>query len=209
MASSPGGTAAKFDHIFKVLLVGDSGVGKSSLLVRFTSDQFDDLSPTIGVDFKLKMMDVDGSRLKLTIWDTAGQERFRTLTSSYYRGAQGIIFAYDVTRAETFKSLSELWMNEVGMYATIPEAIKMVVGNKVDKERDRQVTTEEGKAFARQHGCLFIETSAKNNVKVAQAFEELVRKILETPQLMQDSSSAGPGLNLRSEREQQSSCCSL
>ena len=74
MATSPGGTAAKFDHIFKVLLVGDSGVGKSSLLVRFTSDQFDDLSPTIGVDFKLKMMDVDGSRLKLTIWDTAGQE---------------------------------------------------------------------------------------------------------------------------------------
>ncbi|KAJ7289993.1 hypothetical protein O6H91_Y299200 [Diphasiastrum complanatum] len=84
-------TGAEFDHLFKILLVGDSGVGKSSLLLRFTADTFDDLSPTIGVDFKLKLMNLSGKRLKLTIWDTAGQERFRTLTSSYYRGAQGII----------------------------------------------------------------------------------------------------------------------
>jgi len=199
-----------FDHLFKVLLVGDSGVGKSSILMRFTSGDFDDMSPTIGVDFKLKMLDVDGKRMKLTIWDTAGQERFRTLTSSYYRGAQGIIFAYDVTRPETFHSLSELWMHEVDMYATIPDAIKMVVGNKVDREKERRVSREEGKAFARQHGCLFIETSAKSNVKVAQAFEELVRKILETPQLVQDASSAGTGINLNRQGDEESrsiNCC--
>ena len=129
--------------MFKILLVGDSGVGKSSILMRFTTeDCFDDMSPTIGVDFKLKMFDLEGKKLKvrhdflalcyppstdplprrpfslcivaqLTIWDTAGQERFRTLTSSYYRGAQGIIFAYDVCRKETFRSLQDLWMSEV------------------------------------------------------------------------------------------------
>lgn len=96
------------------------------------------------------------------------------------------------------------------MYATIPDAIKMVVGNKVDREKERRVSREEGKAFARQHGCLFIETSAKSNVKVAQAFEELVRKILETPQLVQDASSAGTGINLNrqgDEESRSSNCC--
>ncbi|QDZ26010.1 small rab-related GTPase [Chloropicon primus] len=203
------GGGGGFDHLFKILLVGDSGVGKSSILMRFTTeDCFEDMSPTIGVDFKLKMLDLDGKRLKLTIWDTAGQERFRTLTSSYYRGAQGIIFAYDVCRKETFRSLQELWMNEVDMYSTIPDAIKMVVGNKVDLQ-DRQVTKEEGKNFARQHGCLFIETSAKENIKIAQCFEELVRKMLETPQLVEDYNSASKGINLRQEREasEGGGCC--
>ena len=168
--------------------------------MRFTTDNtFEDMSPTIGVDFKLKMLDVDGKRLKLTIWDTAGQERFRTLTSSYYRGAQGIIFAYDVCRRDTFRSLQDLWMNEVEMYSTIPDAIKMVVGNKVDKQDDRQVTKEEGKSFARQHGCLFIETSAKENTRIAQTFEELVMKMLETPQLVEDYSNHKAGINAREE----------
>ena len=202
-------SSSSFDHLFKILLVGDSGVGKSSILMRFTTDNFEDMSPTIGVDFKLKMLELEGKRLKLTIWDTAGQERFRTLTSSYYRGAQGIIFAYDVTRKDTFKSLQELWMSEVDMYSTIPDAIKMVVGNKVDRSQDRQVTKEEGKAFARQHGCLFIETSAKENVKIAQTFEELVLKMLETPQLVEDS-HRGKGINLQQQRDSDASsggCC--
>ena len=88
--------ARAYDHLVKILLVGDSGVGKSSLLARFISDSFDEQGPTVGVDFKLKHVDVDGTRLKLTVWDTAGQERFRTLTSSYYRGAHGVVFVYDV-----------------------------------------------------------------------------------------------------------------
>ena len=99
----------------KVLLVGDSGVGKSSLLLRFTTDDFEELSPTIGVDFRLKFVRVDGKKVKLTVWDTAGQERFRTLTSSYYRGAQGIVLAYDVTRRETFENLMDIWLREVEM----------------------------------------------------------------------------------------------
>lgn len=188
MASST--SQGDFDYVFKLLLIGDSGVGKSSLLLRFTSDSFDDLSPTIGVDFKLKLMTIGGKRLKLTIWDTAGQERFRTLTSSYYRGAQGIIFVYDVTRRETFTNLSEIWAKEVDLYSSNQDCIKMLVGNKVDRENERVVTKQEGIALARQLGCLFLECSAKTHVNVENCFEELVLKILDTPNLLQDSASA-------------------
>jgi Ras-related protein Rab-18 len=182
--------SAEFDHLFKVLLIGDSGVGKSSLLLRFTSDTFDDLSPTIGVDFKLKMMSLQGKRLKLTIWDTAGQERFRTLTSSYYRGAQGVILVYDVTKRETFTNLSDIWLKEVERYSTNQDCIKMLIGNKVDlEESQRVVTKREGIAFARQHGCLFLEASAKTSINVQRCFDELVQKILDTPSLTADTSS--------------------
>ncbi|KEH35599.1 small GTPase family RAB protein [Medicago truncatula] len=126
-------TPQEFDYVFKLLMIGDSGVGKSSLLLCFTSDSFENLSPTIGVDFKVKYFTIDGKKLKLAIWDTAGQERFRTLTSSYYRGAQGIIMAYDVTRRDTFTNLSEVWAKEVDLYSTNQDCIKMLVGNKVDK----------------------------------------------------------------------------
>lgn len=194
MASPIQGEAAapNFDHLFKLLLIGDSGVGKSSLLLRFTTDTFDDISPTIGVDFKLKMMTMKGKKLKLTVWDTAGQERFRTLTSSYYRGAQGIILVYDVTRRETFTNLSDIWLKEVDMYSTNEDCVTMLVGNKVDKEAQRAVSRDEGVAFAREHGCLFLECSAKTRVNVQQCFHELVQKILETPRLLgEDKSQAG------------------
>eukprot|EP00899_Mesostigma_viride_P017262 jgi/Mesvir1/25537/Mv01783-RA.1 len=138
------------------------------------------------VDFKLKMLTLDGKRLKLTVWDTAGQERFRTLTSSYYRGAQGIILVYDVTKRESFNHLKEIWLQECEMYSTNPDCVKMLVGNKVDKESERQVTREEGAAFARSQACLFLECSAKTRVNVQQAFEELVHKIIDTPGLLQE-----------------------
>lgn len=178
----------EFDYLFKLLLIGDSGVGKSSLLLSFTSETFEDLSPTIGVDFKVKYVTLGGKRLKLAIWDTAGQERFRTLTSSYYRGAQGIIMAYDVTRRETFTNLSEIWAKEIDLYSTNQDCIKMLVGNKVDKESERAVTKKEGINFAREYGCLFIECSAKTRANVQQCFEELVLKILETPSLLAEGS---------------------
>jgi len=195
-----------FDHLLKVLLVGDSGVGKSSLLMRFTADAFDESSaPTIGVDFRLKFINIQDKRLKMTIWDTAGQERFRTLTSSYYRGAQGIIFAYDVTRRETFESIEDIWMKEVDMYSTVDDAVKMVVANKVDKEEEREVSIEEGQSFARKHGCLFVETSAKANTAVGQAFEELVLKVLETPSLLNSTNSTR--LNVGGQNSASSSSC--
>ncbi|XP_047982636.1 ras-related protein RABC1 [Salvia hispanica] len=210
MASSSG-EAPEFDYLFKLLMIGDSGVGKSSLLLSFTSDAFEELSPTIGVDFKVKHVTLGGKKLKLAIWDTAGQERFRTLTSSYYRGAQGIIMVYDVTRRDTFTNLSDIWAKEIDLYSTNQDCIKMLVGNKVDKESERVVSKKEGIDFAREYGCLFIECSAKTRVNVEQCFEELVLKILETPSLLAEG-LAGNKKNIFKQKppessDASSSCC--
>lgn len=119
----------------KILIIGESGVGKSSLLLRFTEDNFDpEQTLTIGVDFKTKRLNIDGSRVKLAIWDTAGQERFRTLTPSYYRDAQGAILVFDVSSYATFSKL-EMWLNELETYSTKNDIIKMIVGNKIDVVR--------------------------------------------------------------------------
>lgn len=202
----------EFDYLFKLLMIGDSGVGKSSLLLRFTSDSFEDLSPTIGVDFKVKMVTIGGKKLKLAIWDTAGQERFRTLTSSYYRGAQGIIMVYDVTRRDTFTNLRDVWAREIDLYSTNQDCIKMLVGNKVDKESERVVTKKEGIDFAREYGCLFLECSAKTRVNVEQCFEELVLKILDTPSLLAEGSAGVKRKNIFKQNQPQadaaaSGCC--
>ena len=131
-----------YDHIFKILLIGDAGVGKSSILLRFTDDAFEEhLASTIGVDFKVKTVTIGGSTVKLTIWDTAGQERFRTLTSSYYRGCHGVILTYDVNDRQTFTNLKQ-WLEEVDMYSTSQSSAKMLVGNKIDVG-GREVTVEE------------------------------------------------------------------
>jgi Ras-related protein Rab-18 len=175
---SSSGQSHSYDLSFKILLIGDSGVGKSSLLVSFISNTSDNLAPTIGVDFKIKLLTVDGKKLKLTIWDTAGQERFRTLTSSYYRGAQGIILVYDVTRRETFTNLSDVWAKEVELYSTNQDCVKILVGNKVDRESDRAVSRDEGIALAKELGSMFLECSAKTRENVEQCFEELALKVI-------------------------------
>ena len=187
---------SSYDHLVKLLLIGDSGVGKSSLLLRFTDDDYTDgMSPTIGVDYKQRIMSHAGKRLRLTLWDTAGQERFRTLTASYYRGAHGIVFVYDITRRESFANLSEVWLREVTMYCTVPDAVRLVVGNNTDLDAQRAVTRAEGIAFARQHGCLFLEVSAKSRLNVKEAFTELVSRICESPTLLEDE-PAGRGVRL-------------
>uniref|UniRef100_UPI00358E5FDD ras-related protein Rab-18-like n=1 Tax=Myxine glutinosa TaxID=7769 RepID=UPI00358E5FDD len=194
----------------KILIIGESGVGKSSLLLRFTDDTFDpELAATIGVDFKVKTITVDGNKAKLAIWDTAGQERFRTLTPSYYRGAQGVILVYDVSRRETFTRLGT-WLNELETYTTRSDIVKMLVGNKIDKE-SRELDRSEGLRFARKHSMLFIEASAKTCDGVACAFEELVEKILQTPGLWQSRSQAsGLSIGSRNGESETGSCyCSL
>ncbi|XP_065634297.1 ras-related protein RABC2a isoform X3 [Quercus suber] len=135
------------------------------------------VSVLLGVDFKVKLLTIGGKRLKLTIWDTAGQERFGTLTSSYYRGAHGIIL--------------DVWAKEVQLYSTNQECIKILLGNKVDRENERVVTREEGLALAQEHKCFFLECSAKNRENVRQCFEDLTQKlqILEVPSLLENGSS--------------------
>lgn len=162
---------AEHDYLFKLLLIGDSGVGKSCLLLRFADDMYTDTYiSTIGVDFKIRTIPLDGKVVKLQIWDTAGQERFRTITSSYYRGANGIIVVYDVTDRESFANVKQ-WLHEIDRYAS-GSVHKLLVGNKIDLEKKRVVSTQEGKEFADSIGIEFIETSAKMADKEANNVEE-------------------------------------
>uniref|UniRef100_A0A2K5E2D9 Ras-related protein Rab-18 n=1 Tax=Aotus nancymaae TaxID=37293 RepID=A0A2K5E2D9_AOTNA len=152
----------------KILIIGESGVGKSKLLLRFTDDTFDpELAATISVDFKVKKTSEDGNKAKLAMWDT----RFRTLTPSYYRGAQGVILVYDVTRRDTFVKLDN-WLNKLGTYCTRNDIVNISLSNKIDKE-NREVNRNEGLKFAQKHSMLFIEASVKTCDGVQRAFEEL------------------------------------
>ncbi|CAF0730573.1 unnamed protein product [Rotaria sp. Silwood1] len=170
----------------KILIIGESGVGKSCLLLRFTDDTFHTEMPaTIGVDFKVKQLEVDENRVKLAIWDTAGHERFRTLVPAYYRGAHGAILVYDVCNRNSFQQLDR-WIAELNTFSTKLNIIKMLVGNKIDCQDSREITREEGAKFARKYSMLFIETSARTREGVQIAFEELVQKILQTPSLWQN-----------------------
>jgi Ras-related protein Rab-1A len=160
----------------KIVLIGDSGVGKSCLLLRFADDNFtDSYISTIGVDFRFRTVKVGDKTIKLQIWDTAGQERFRTITSAYYRGADGIITVYDVTAKESFDHVVD-WLNEVDRYAN-PGTVKLLVGNKCDRE-DRNVSTEVGESFANNLNLPFLETSAKTSENVEAAFLAMASELM-------------------------------
>jgi len=165
-----------YDYLFKLLLIGNTAVGKSSLLLRFSDNVFNEsFLPTIGVDFKIRTFDLSGKTIKLQMWDTAGQERFKTITSSYYKGAHGIILVYDITDKQSFRDIDN-WLAEVEKHAN-ENVNKLLVGNKSDMESNRQVSYEEGKAYADQLGIKFLETSAKNSVNVENAFFTMANEI--------------------------------
>merc|ERR1711883_18175 len=146
----------EYDYLFKLLLIGDSGVGKSCLLLRFADDTYtESYISTIGVDFKIRTIELDGKTIKLQIWDTAGQERFKTITSSYYKGAHGIIVTYDITDRDSFAKVSE-WMSEVDKHAN-ENISRILVGNKKDLEDNRQVPYNEAKDLADHFNVRFLE----------------------------------------------------
>ncbi|KAM3616648.1 uncharacterized protein V6R79_021213 [Siganus canaliculatus] len=166
----------EYDYLFKLLLIGDSGVGKSCLLLRFADDTYtESYISTIGVDFKIRTIDMDGKTVKLQIWDTAGQERFRTITSSYYRGAHGIIIVYDVTEQESFNNVKQ-WLDEIDRYAC-ENVSRLLVGNKSDLVGKKVVDAATAQDLASSLKISFLETSAKSSDNVERAFLTMASEI--------------------------------
>lgn len=166
----------EYDYLFKVVLIGDSGVGKSNLLSRFTRNEFNlESKSTIGVEFATRSIKVDQKTIKAQIWDTAGQERYRAITSAYYRGAVGALLVYDISKRVTFEHV-ERWLKELRDHAH-SDIVIMLVGNKRDLRHLRAVSEEEAVAFAEKNGCSFIETSALDSTNVEDAFTQILTEI--------------------------------
>ncbi|KAJ9550297.1 hypothetical protein OSB04_014342 [Centaurea solstitialis] len=169
-------TEDEYDYLFKLVLIGDSGVGKSNLLSRFTRNEFNlETKSTIGVEFATRSLNVDGKIIKAQIWDTAGQERYRAITSAYYRGAVGALLVYDVTRRATFENI-ERWLKELRDH-TDPNIVVMLIGNKSDLRHLLAVSTDDGKTFAEAESLYFMETSALEATNVESAFSEVITQI--------------------------------
>ncbi len=193
----------KYDYLFKLLIIGESGVGKTCILLRFTDDSFTaNHLTTIGIDFKIKIIELEGKVIKLQIWDTAGQERFRTITKTYYKGAHGIILTYDVSDQNSFKNIRN-WIKQIEANAQT-NVCKVLVGNKCDRP-DRAVSEEEGKNLANDYKMNFFETSAKANKNISEVFNYLTSQILAS----NDGKSQNQGEKLKKDQGKatKSGCC--
>lgn len=205
-----------FDYMFKLLIIGNSSVGKTSFLFRYADDSFTSaFVSTVGIDFKVKTVFRNDKRVKLQIWDTAGQERYRTITTAYYRGAMGFILMYDITNEESFNAVQD-WVTQIKTYSW-DNAQVVLVGNKCDMPNERVVAAERGKQFADHLGLEFFETSAKENVNVKQVFDSLVDNICQkmSENLSENSAKSGNpsssthhlnGQNLKSSSVNASAC---
>lgn len=199
-----------YDFLIKLLLIGDSGVGKSCCLLRFSEDSFTpSFITTIGIDFKIRTIELDGKRVKLQIWDTAGQERFRTITTAYYRGAMGILLVYDVTDERSFNNI-RTWFANVEQHAT--EGVnKILIGNKCDWEEKRAVSKEQGQALADELGIPFLEVSAKANINIEEAFfslaNDIKKRIIDTSGKEAAGGSSGVNVSDNSGSGSGGKCC--
>lgn len=190
-----------FDYMFKLLIIGNSSVGKTSFLFRYADDSFTSaFVSTVGIDFKVKTVFRNDKRVKLQIWDTAGQERYRTITTAYYRGAMGFILMYDITNEESFNAVQD-WVTQIKTYSW-DNAQVVLVGNKSDMQNERVVAYERGKQFAEHLGLEFFETSAKENINVKQVFDSLVDKICNKMSENLTDSNALKASNLNSSTHQ-------
>ncbi|KAH8924775.1 GTPase of the Ypt/Rab family [Atractiella rhizophila] len=183
-----------YDYLFKIVLIGDSGVGKSNLLSRFTRNEFNlDSKSTIGVEFATRSVSVEGKTVKAQIWDTAGQERYRAITAAYYRGAVGALLIYDISKSSSFSNVLR-WLKELRDHADSNISI-ILVGNKSDLRHLRAVTVEEAEKMAREEGLGFVETSALDASNVEQAFQQLltdVYRIISSKTLESSGDAIGP-----------------
>ena len=165
------------DVLFKILLIGDSGVGKTSVILRYTKNVFhEEFLNSIGVDFKSKDLNIDGRKVKLQIWDTAGQERFRTITTSYYRGAHAIAIVFDLTKRQTYEHVQK-WMNDINRFAK-ENVLKLIIGNKIDLKNEIQVSYAEVRALASQMKATYFSVSAKKNENINEFFEAATKIFL-------------------------------
>eukprot|EP00483_Globobulimina_turgida_P000418 UN00418 len=200
------------DYKIKLLMIGDSGVGKSCLVLRFSNNEFtSSFITTIGIDFKIKMMEINGKRVKVHLWDTAGQERFRTITNAYYRGAHGVLLVYDVTDEHSFMNI-RTWMNNIERHAN-DSISKVIIGNKCDIINDRVIPAEQGKNLASEYNVPFYETSAKTDINVAKVFLDIATEIVknkfsEDEEL--DNKKKGKNIKLHPNARNQRNCaCKL
>lgn len=209
MASAGG--EEQYDFIWKVVLVGDSGVGKTNLLSRFTRNEFNaESKSTIGVEFATRNVQIKGKTVRAQIWDTAGQERYRAITSVYYRGAVGALVVYDITKTQSYENLSK-WLTELKEHADAYCCI-MIVGNKTDLKHLRAVETEEGRLLAEKSNFSFIETSALDSTNVGEAFNNLLVDIYKLQVEDQPNLDTSKGRRLEPEptpmTEASGGCCS-
>ncbi|KAJ9543692.1 hypothetical protein OSB04_023399 [Centaurea solstitialis] len=166
----------EYDYLFKIVLIGDSGVGKTNILSRFTRNEFClESKSTIGVEFATRTLEVDGKTIKAQIWDTAGQERYRAITSAYYRGAVGALLVYDITKTPTFDNLQR-WLRELREHAD-SNIVLMMAGNKSDLNHLRAVSEQDGRSFAEKEGLSFLETSALESYNIEESFKSVLTDI--------------------------------
>lgn len=186
-----------YDYLFKIMLIGDSGVGKSSLLSKYACDKFDrSYISTIGVDFKIKTVKHKDKIVKLQIWDTAGQERFRTITASYYRGANGIVVAFDLTDTESFENINR-WLNEIDINSSGNKISLIIVGTKADLVSKRTVSQEVIKKFVSENKCIYVETSSLTGQNVEKAFSEMVVNLINAKEGLPSEKRLKTSIELR------------
>jgi len=182
----------KYDYLFKVVVIGDSGVGKSNLLSRFTRNEFNlESKSTIGVEFATRTVTIEGKTIKAQIWDTAGQERYRAITSAYYRGAVGALVVYDITKDASFDNVAK-WLAELKENATA-DITMLIVGNKTDLASARAVTTEKGQTYAEEQKVSFMEASALNGGNVEAAFLQILTEIYRKKAHKEQEQAAAQG----------------
>ena len=202
----------EYEMMAKVILIGDSSVGKTNIMSKYLKNQFNENSKaTVGVEFGSKLFNINGHNIKVQIWDTAGQEKYKAITGAYYKGSKGAFVVYDITRKETFDSVDK-WINDLKMSGD-PKLIIIIIGNKCDLEEKREILKEQGEEKANSFGCAFLETSALSGDNIEKGFEMMINDIFNkfgnntVDEVEYDIIEKGENLNTNIKEEKKNGCC--